>query len=177
MRPHPISYLVHAFGLMVLVVAAPLLASAEAGDSYSPYADVDYPTNLYWGDTHVHSSWSPDAGGAGNEKLTPIDAFRFAKGEPVVAHNGETIRLRRPLDFLLVSDHSEYLGLYPMLEEGYPPLLATKTGRDGRRCSRRGSVRASAASSRFRLLRGATSSATDPSYRSFGSRRSTTPSK
>ncbi len=117
-------------------------STADPEESYSPYADVDYPTNLYWGDTHVHSSWSPDAGGAGNEKLTPLDAFRFAKGEPVVAHNGQTIRLRRPLDFLLVSDHSEYLGLYPMLEEGFPALLATETGarwlgllKEGRRSS------------------------------------------
>ena len=114
----------------ILILGGLLLipAIATAAESYSPYADVDYPTNVYWGDTHVHSSWSPDAGGAGNEKLTPIEAFRFAKGEPVVAHNGEAIQLRRPLDFLLVSDHSEYLGLYPMLEEGYPPLLATETG-------------------------------------------------
>ena len=117
-----------------------LAGGALAERSYSPYAGTAYPMNLYWGDTHVHSSWSPDAGGAGNEKLAPMDAFRFARGEPVTAHNGQVVRLRRPLDFLLVSDHSEYLGLYPMLEEEYPPLLATETGqrwlgllREGRR--------------------------------------------
>jgi len=128
-----------------LLLASLLVAvtSATAGENYSPYADVDHPTNVYWGDTHVHSSWSPDAGGSGNEKLTPIDAFRFAKGEPIVAHNGQTVRLRRPLDFLLVSDHSEYLGLYPMLEEGYPALLATETGQRWRQLvdeGRRGRV-------------------------------------
>jgi len=128
-----------------LLLASLLVAvtSASASENYSPYADVDHPTNVYWGDTHVHSSWSPDAGGSGNEKLTPIDAFRFAKGEPIVAHNGQTVRLRRPLDFLLVSDHSEYLGLYPMLEEGYPALLATETGQRWRQLideGRRGRV-------------------------------------
>jgi len=101
---------------------------ADSSAAYSPYTDVDYPTNVYWGDTHVHSSWSPDAGGSGNERLTPDDAFRFARGETITAHNGQRIRLRRPLDFLLVSDHSEYLGLFPMLEEGYPALIATETG-------------------------------------------------
>ena len=79
----------------VLLVPA---AAALASETYSPYVEADFPRNVYWGDTHVHSSWSPDAGGSGNEKLTPIDAFRFAKGEPVVAHNGQTVRLRRPLD-------------------------------------------------------------------------------
>ncbi len=140
-----------------LLVASLLVAvtAASAGENYSPYADVDHPTNVYWGDTHVHSSWSPDAGGSGNEKLTPIDAFRFAKGESIVAHNGQTVRLRRPLDFLLVSDHSEYLGLYPMLEEGYPALLATETGKrwkqlidDGRRARVGGEFAASLSSGR-----------------------------
>ncbi len=123
-----VSCLGHSFLAFLVLSLGSQAQVASAEGSYSPYADVEYPTNVYWGDTHVHSSWSPDAGSSGNEKLTPIDAFRFAKGEPVVAHNGETIRLRRPLDFLLVSDHAEYLGLYPMLEEGYAPLLATKTG-------------------------------------------------
>ncbi len=109
-----------------LVIASSAVADEQ---TYSPYARDAHPNRVFWGDTHVHSSWSPDAGGSGNERLTPIDAFRFAKGEPVVAHNGETVRLRRPLDFLLVSDHSEYLGLYPMLEEGYPALMATETGK------------------------------------------------
>ena len=143
---------------LVLVVSCVLFALASlasASESYSPYAEVTHPTNVYWGDTHVHSSWSPDAGGSGNEQLTPIDAFRFAKGEPVVAHNGQTVRLRRPLDFLLVSDHSEYLGLYPMLEQGYPSLLATETGRrwkrlidEGRRARVGGEFAASLASGR-----------------------------
>ena len=114
---------------VVLVIAT----TSAARESYSPYAEDDHPNRVFWGDTHVHSSWSPDAGGSGNESLTPLDAFRFAKGEAVVAHNGQTVRLRRPLDFLLVSDHSEYLGLYPMLEEGYPALLATETGKRWKR--------------------------------------------
>ncbi len=112
-------------GAIALSVA---IGPASAEQSYSPHAGIDYPQNLYWGDTHVHSSWSPDAGGSGNERLAPEAAFRFARGEEITAHNGQRIRLRRPLDFLLVSDHSEYLGLYPMLEEKFPSLIATDRG-------------------------------------------------
>lgn len=117
-----------AIALSLLGAHSTASESVSGSRPYSPYAGVDYPLNVYWGDTHVHSSWSPDAGGSGNERLTPDDAFRFARGETITAHNGHRIRLRRPLDFLLVSDHSEYLGLFPMLEEGYPALLATETG-------------------------------------------------
>ena len=104
-------------------------ALAWASESYSPHASQPAPTRLYWGDTHVHSSWSTDSGSFGNTRLTPDDAFRFARGEEVIAHNGMPVRLRRPLDFLLVSDHSEYLGLYPMLRESNPDLLKTESGK------------------------------------------------
>ena len=96
-----------------------LTAHGEAGG---------YPTNLYWGDTHVHSSWSADAGSYGNQLLTPDHAYRFARGEAVTAHNGERVQLRQPLDFLMVSDHAEYLGLYPLLKAGDPDLLAMPNG-------------------------------------------------
>ena len=89
---------------------------------------AEHPTNLYWGDTHLHSSWSVDAGSFGNQLLTPDQAYQFARGETVTAHNGERVRLREPLDFLMVSDHAEYLGLYPLLEAGDPDLLALPNG-------------------------------------------------
>jgi hypothetical protein len=114
-----------ATSFLVLLCAGMSLAEE---DNYSPYAGEAFPRNVYFGDTHVHSSWSPDAGGSGNERLTPVEALRFARGEEITAHNGQKIRLRRALDFLMVSDHSEYLGLYPMLEEMYPPLVATERG-------------------------------------------------
>jgi hypothetical protein len=119
-----------ASGCAALLAVGAFGAAAD-GPPYSPYSPpvaVDHPMNVYWGDTHVHSSWSPDAGSSGNLRLSPEYAFRFARGDEITAHNGEKVRLRRPLDFLLVSDHSEYLGLYPMLEEGDPDLLATATG-------------------------------------------------
>ena len=82
--------------------------SAMAAE-YSP-VDSDYPKAVYWGDTHLHTRNSADAYSLGNMNLTPTDAFRFARGKEVTAHNGMRVQLRRPLDFLVVSDHAEYLG-------------------------------------------------------------------
>lgn len=95
---------------------------------YSPtYAD-DFPTQVLFGDTHVHSSFSMDANTMGNTRLSPADAYRFARGEAVQAHNGMTVRLDAPLDFLVVSDHAEYMGLLPSLRAGDEMLLRDEMG-------------------------------------------------
>ena len=96
--------------------------------NYSPYAGEDFPRGLYWGDTHVHSSWSIDAGNRGNVALGPAEAFRFARGEEARAHNGMAVRLRRPLDFLVLTDHAEYLGVMPRLDAGDPLARSTEVG-------------------------------------------------
>ena len=102
--------------LLVLALALfPL--SALAGETYSPYVDHSYPTSVYWGDTHVHTALSGDAYVLG-ARLMPDDAYRFAKGETVRASGGEEVRLRRPLDFLMVADHAENLGVLPRLAAG-----------------------------------------------------------
>src|SRR5262249_36610894 len=75
---------------------------------YSPYAGRTYPTRPYFGDTHLHTSFSFDAGAFGC-RLGPKEAYRFAKGEEVVASMGERVKLARPLDFLVVTDHSDNL--------------------------------------------------------------------
>jgi len=97
--------------------------------SYSPYIDQNYPTNVYWGDTHLHTNMSLDANGLGNKALTPDDAYRFAKGEAVLAHNGQYVRLRLPLDFLVVADHAENMGVMPRLQARDPALLKTTVGK------------------------------------------------
>ena len=115
-----------------LAVALPVgtpLADAETRPGGLAGSHPAFPANLYWGDLHVHSSWSADAASYGNRMLGPDQAYRFARGEEIVAHNGRRVRLRRPLDFLMVTDHAEYLGLYPLLEEADPDLLAMPTGR------------------------------------------------
>ncbi|KAA1174489.1 DUF3604 domain-containing protein [Marinobacter salinexigens] len=89
----------------------------------------DYPQQVLWGDTHLHTSYSFDAALMGVKGLTPEDAYRFARGEEVEAADGMMAKLNRPLDFLMVSDHAEYLGLLPMLSAGDPELMKEETGR------------------------------------------------
>ncbi|WP_234455142.1 DUF3604 domain-containing protein [Thermohalobaculum xanthum] len=95
---------------------------------YSPFLDQSYPNRVFWGDTHLHTSYSTDAGMIGNT-LGPDEAFRFARGEKVRASMGEYAQLIRPLDFLVVADHAENLGLAPMIAESNPGLLANDWGR------------------------------------------------
>src|SRR5262249_34279508 len=95
---------------------------------YSPYAGRNYPTRPLFGDTHLHTSVSMDAGAFGC-RLGPKDAYRFAKGEEVVASMGERVRLSRPLDFLVVTDHSDGLGFFPQLIAGDSKILADPQGR------------------------------------------------
>src|SRR5262245_19881446 len=73
---------------------------------YSPYANRDFPTRPYFGDTHLHTSFSMDAGAFG-ARLGPKDAYRFARGEQVTSSTGQPVKLSRPLDFLVVADHSD----------------------------------------------------------------------
>jgi hypothetical protein len=95
---------------------------------YSPYAGRNYPTRPLFGDTHLHTSYSFDAGAFGC-RLGPKVAYRFAKGEEVVASLGERVKLSRPLDFLVVTDHSDNLGFFQQMLAGDPKILGDPQGR------------------------------------------------
>jgi hypothetical protein len=95
---------------------------------YSPYAGRDFPTRPFFGDTHLHTSFSMDAGAFG-ARLGPKEAYRFAKGEEIMASSGQRVKLSRPLDFLVVADHSDNMGFFPKLFAGDPNFLADPTGR------------------------------------------------
>ena len=111
-----------------LLFCAPVVA-AEGERHYSPMVGEDLPRKVFWGDTHLHTNLSPDAAAGGNRKFSHDQAYRLARGEVVTAHNGMPVRLNRPLDFLLVADHAENMGLFPGLDASDPRLLATETGR------------------------------------------------
>ncbi|WP_261307892.1 DUF3604 domain-containing protein [Ruegeria atlantica] len=96
---------------------------------YSPYLYRGHPTQVFWGDTHLHTSYSTDAGMIGN-RLPPDTALRFAKGEKVVSSSGVEARLIQPLDFLVVADHAENLGLAVMIEESDAALLRDRWGKE-----------------------------------------------
>jgi hypothetical protein len=91
-----------------IILAVGLLASCSsfAEQPYSPEVNRSYPDNVYWGDTHLHTWLSGDAYSLGT-RVTPDEAYRFAKGEAIQSTSGEAVRLRRPLDFLMVADHAE----------------------------------------------------------------------
>ncbi|MEE4240393.1 MAG: DUF3604 domain-containing protein, partial [Desulfopila sp.] len=85
--------------------------------SYSPYAGRNFPTRPYFGDTHLHTGFSMDAGAFG-ARLTPADAYRFARGDELQSNTGQPVKLSRPLDFLVVADHSDGMGFFPQLMSG-----------------------------------------------------------
>ena len=103
-----------------------LLNPADAGRfkerGYSPYAGRKFPTRVFWGDTHLHTSNSLDARAFG-ATLGPEQAYRFARGEEVTASNGMRVKLSRPLDWLVVADHSDGMGAMNEIVAGNPTLL------------------------------------------------------
>ncbi len=96
--------------VMVVALIGGLISPTIAQEDYGIGNDEPIPRRVYWGDTHLHTSFSPDANVTGNVKLGPTEAYEFARGKTITAHNGMKARLDRPLDFLVVSDHGEYLG-------------------------------------------------------------------
>ena len=95
---------------------------------FSPYTGRNFPTHVFFGDTHLHTGMSMDAGAFG-ARLTPEDAYRFARGEELVSSTGLPVRLSRPLDFLVVADHSDNMGFFPRLFAGEAAMLADPTGK------------------------------------------------
>jgi len=104
------------------------LSQKYTGEAYSPYAERDFATNVYFGDTHLHTNLSMDAGAFGN-RLGLDPAYKFARGEQVVSTNAGPVRLSRPLDFLVVADHSDNMGFFPDLFAGAPFILKDPTGK------------------------------------------------
>ena len=96
--------------------------------SYSPYAGRNFPTRPLFGDTHLHTSYSMDAGAFG-ARLGPVEAYRFARGEEVVSSTGQRVKLSRPLDFLVVADHSDGMGFFPLIFGGDPAIMKSEQGR------------------------------------------------
>jgi Protein of unknown function (DUF3604) len=104
-------------------------SSVRGEQSYSPHADQSFPTNVYWGDTHVHTRLSYDAFIFGNRMRGPDEAYRFARGDAISMNNGMKAKLQRSLDFLVVADHGAAIGQFLKLELADPVLLQTKSGR------------------------------------------------
>ena len=125
------------------ILALPLLAIASdigsadvkvlkglyPGKAYSPYAKRSFPSNVYWGETHLHTGLSLDAGLFGCI-LGPEDAYRLARGEEITASSGQPIKLSRPLDWLVVTDHSDMMGIATDIQNGAPNIMAVPKGKE-----------------------------------------------
>lgn len=99
------------------------------GRPYSPNADLNFPREVYFGDTHVHTGLSADAGGGGT-RLMPRDAYRFARGEQVQSNTGQPVRLSQPLDFYMITDHSDGMGAITDIIKGTPNIVADPVGKE-----------------------------------------------
>ena len=127
---------------LCLMVATPALAfdmgtlspdamvkSLYPGKGYSPYAQRSFPSNVYWGETHLHTGLSLDAGLFGNI-LDHEDAYRFARGEEITSSSGVKAKLGRPLDWLVITDHSDMMGIATDIQEGAPNILEDPKGKE-----------------------------------------------
>ena len=98
------------------------LSGMYPGKAYSPYAERSFPSHVFWGDTHLHTALSMDAGLFG-ARLGLDDAYRFARGEQVTASSNQPAKLARPLDWLVIADHSDGMGFFNDLAAGDPAIL------------------------------------------------------
>ena len=109
------------------VVATTDKSSQKPADKYSPYADRDYPTQLLFGETHIHSALSADAGGGGTT-LLPRDLYRFARGEQILSNTNQPVKLDRPLDFICLTEHTDGMGVITDIFKGTDNILADEQG-------------------------------------------------
>jgi hypothetical protein len=127
---------------LTLVIATPVSASTDVGSpdpeilgelypgkTFSPYAKRTFPSKVYWGETHLHTGLSLDAGLFGNI-LGHEDAYRFARGEEITSSTGLPVKLARPLDWIVITDHSDMMGIAFDIQSGTPNVLAVPKGKE-----------------------------------------------
>ena len=114
--------------LAQIVPAEESLSDLYPGKAYSPYAQRSFPSQVFWGDTHLHTALSMDAGLFG-ARLGLDEAYRFARGEEVTASSGQPAKLGRPLDWLVIADHSDGMGFITDLAAGKPGIIAFEQGK------------------------------------------------
>ena len=126
-----------ALGVVTLALALascskPSPPAAPAAASTAPAAPVaaalpppNPENNVYFGDVHVHTGWSFDALTNGS-KTTPMDAYAWAQGRRITGSGGPDLQLQTPLDFYMVADHAEYMGVFNQMSNPDSPLSKTE---------------------------------------------------
>jgi hypothetical protein len=138
--------------LLSLTAAQATASPGKPNDSekrYSPYANTTQATNVYWGDSHLHTALSLDAGLFGNT-LGPDDAYRFARGEQITSSTGYPVKLARPLDWMVLTDHTDLMGIAADIQSGTPNILAIDKGNEWHQGFKKGGK--SAAEAAFDLI-------------------------
>lgn len=98
-------------------------AAAEKGSASAGMTEAEFPERAYFGDTHVHTGWSADAGQDG-AVTSPEDAFRFARGDEVTSNTGQKVKLKRPMDWMVITDHSDGMGTISEIQAGNPEMIS-----------------------------------------------------
>jgi len=118
-----------SFVFLVAVVTACGQPDPVVSNSSEVAPQSTATTNVYFGDTHLHTEYSFDAGSFGN-RLGPDEAYRFTRGERVrssagVDKDGNPLdaQLARPLDFVVIADHSDGLGFFQAIKNGAPEIM------------------------------------------------------
>ena len=101
---------------LLLALAATVLIVTGVAQQRNP------ERNAYFGETHIHTSWSFDAYVFGNMKAGPEDTYKFAMGQPIDHPAGYKVKITRPLDFMAVTDHSEYAGTVSLANDPSSPI-------------------------------------------------------
>lgn len=106
----------------VLKLIGLVIGSAVTLPALAQQSKPNPDKNVYFGELHIHSSYSLDSYVFGTKKLGPKEATKYAMGRPVTHPGGFEVQLPQPLDFTLVMDHSEYTGIFPLAEDSDSPF-------------------------------------------------------
>lgn len=123
-------------GISIFAAASTAYASADnsaeaiaRNKAYSPYANARHATNVYWGESHLHTGLSLDAGLWGNT-IGLDETYQFARGKQITSSTGIPVKLARPLDWAIITDHTDLMGFATDLQKGAPNILADKKGKE-----------------------------------------------
>lgn len=142
-----------------LVMGKSKVPLSEESKNFSPYAAVNNPTRPLWGDSHLHTNLSADAGLAGN-RLSPEIAYRFARGEKITSSMGIPAKLSRPLDWLVVADHTDGMGLISDILAADPEVMAFEQSKEWNNALKEGGE--AAAKAKVNLVRTFSAGKVDP---------------
>ncbi len=125
---------------LVSVMASVLLLPAARAEEKRYATPREHPQNVYWGDPHIHTRISADASLWGST-LGPEDTYRFGLGEEMTSFKGWKAKLARPMDWMVISDHSDVWGFYQRIRDGDPFVMKEELGRRWNKMIKEGDLR------------------------------------